>query len=113
MKPIKINYPSCKLPCRGTKRAIYWGVTGVGLEMNQIQQLLENFSKEFDLDAMLFDRDGNVLIHANSSTMTNKNVFDSKALAQNKKEILDNTTKLGIYQYKEGQAKGVYHHKVY
>lgn len=82
------------------------GVTGVGLEMNQIQQLLENFSKEFDLDAMLFDRDGNVLIHANSSTMTNKNVFDSKALAQNKKEILDNTTKLGIYQYKEGQAKG-------
>lgn len=82
------------------------GVTGVGLEMNQIQQLLESFSKEFNLDAMLFDRDGNVLIHANSSTMTNKNVFDIEALSQNKKEILENTSKLGIYEYKEGQSKG-------
>lgn len=82
------------------------GVTGVGLELNQVQQLLETFSNDFALDAMLFDEKGNVLIHSNSSIMDKKNIFDIGILNQNKEELLNNFYSLGTYEYKESQSSG-------
>ncbi len=82
------------------------GVTGVGLELNQVQELLEEFSNNFDLDAMLFDQDGNVLIHSSTSTLSNANIFELGVLNQNKEEILNNQHTLGVYEYKENQSGG-------
>lgn len=82
------------------------GVTGVGLEMNQVQELLEDFSKDFDLDAMLFDKEGKVLIHSSKSTMSERNIFDLDVLNENKEELLSNQYNLGIYEYKEGNSGG-------
>lgn len=82
------------------------GVTGVGLEMNQVQELLEDFSREFGLDAMLFDKGGNVLIHSSMSALGDTNIFDIGILNKNKEELLNNRHKLGVYEYKEGQSGG-------
>lgn len=82
------------------------GVTGVGLELKEVQQLLESFSKDFDLDAMLFDRNGKVLIHSDTSSMSNKNIFDINVLRQNKNDLLNNFYSLGIYEYEEDKSSG-------
>jgi diguanylate cyclase (GGDEF)-like protein len=82
------------------------GVTGVGLELNQVQELLETFSTDFDLDAMLFDKDGKVLIHSTHNLLQHSNVFEGEALKDSKEEILNNQYKLGVYEYKEGQSSG-------
>lgn len=82
------------------------GVTGVGLEINQVQELLESFSEDFDLEAMLFDRKGDVLIHTNTSKYKNKNIFNIDVLNKNKNELLSNYYNLEVYEYKEADSSG-------
>ncbi|MFA9377195.1 MAG: diguanylate cyclase domain-containing protein [Lachnotalea sp.] len=82
------------------------GVTGVGLEMNQVQQLLKTFSNDFDLEAMLFNSDGNVLINSNTEATNSFNIFDIQVLKENKQNILADTSALGVYKYSEGQSSG-------
>lgn len=82
------------------------GVTGVGLEFNQVQKLLESYSKEFDLDAMLFDSNGDVLIQSDDKNNDIQNIFNIPVLKNNKDKILNNYYTLDVYNYKERNSGG-------
>ncbi|MFA9463015.1 MAG: diguanylate cyclase domain-containing protein [Velocimicrobium sp.] len=81
------------------------GVTGVGLELNQVQELLESFGKDFDLEAMLFDKEGNVLIDSDYE-WKKRNVFDIPVLKENKQVLLNNYYTLDVYNYKDKESSG-------
>lgn len=82
------------------------GVTGVGLELNQVQNLLKTYKEDFQLEAMLFDKNGVVQIHSDSNLIEKINVFNYKSLEQNKSNILGNKDSIAVYNYKDGKSEG-------
>lgn len=82
------------------------GVTGVGLKLNEVQSLLENFENNFNLHANLFNPDGIVQISSNSDDIENKNVFDTPVLGSNKEKILNNTESLETFEYTDHSSDG-------
>ena len=81
------------------------GVTGVGLESNQVQSLLKSFENDFELHATLFNQNGVVQVSSDSTEIEKKNVFDSKALADSKDSIIGSNS-LQILQYDDGSTDG-------
>ena len=84
------------------------GVTGVGVEMDQVQSLLRTFEDEYDLEALLFDEDGTVQISTRLNDIRVKDVFDADILRQNKQKIVGNHDSLQIFQFKEQSFYGYY-----
>lgn len=84
----------------------FLGVTGVGLELNKVQDLLMRYRDDFQLEAALFDRNGVVQVHSNSELIQKNNVFDNKTLEDNKAAILSNKDSITIYQYKDKESEG-------
>jgi diguanylate cyclase (GGDEF)-like protein len=84
------------------------GVTGVGVEMDQVQSLLRTFEDEYDLEALLFDENGTVQISTRLNDIGLKNVFDADILRQNKQKIVENRDSLQIFQFKEQSFYGYY-----
>ena len=82
------------------------GVTGVGLELEQIQELLKGFEDQFDLKAILFNRDGVVQIDTDSNLIGKINVFDNETLYKNQNEILNNYDSLAVYNDTENSSGG-------
>lgn len=82
------------------------GVIGVGLEMNKLQDLLAAYKHDFMLEAMLFDKDGIVQVHSDTSLIQKKNMFDNKILADNKDKILDNKHSVSVLEFKEDGSGG-------
>lgn len=82
------------------------GVTGVGLEMNKVQELLAAYKENFQLEAILFDKDGLVQIHSDTKLIQTRNLFDDKFLDANKSLILDNKDTITVLKYKEGGFEG-------
>lgn len=82
------------------------GVTGVGLEINQVQDLLKHFEQNFQLEAMLFSRDGQVQVHSNSRSIGNENVLEQEVLAANRDQILEGRNELHTYEYQDEKADG-------
>lgn len=82
------------------------GVTGVGLELNKVQDLLTMYQNDFQLEAMLFDRNGVVQIHSDSTLIEKINVFDYKELEENKTAILSNKDAVNVYQYQSDNSEG-------
>lgn len=82
------------------------GVTGVGLEIDQVQELLRSFENDFQLEAMLFNRDGIVQVHSNARNIQNENVFSMAALGDHKGEVTGNTTSLQVYQFADQNSGG-------
>jgi diguanylate cyclase (GGDEF)-like protein len=83
------------------------GVTGVGMEIDRVQDLLRTFENDFKLEAMLFNRDGFVQIHSNETFIENRNVFDiEEILRDNKERVISNNNSLEIYQYDNAQTNG-------
>lgn len=84
----------------------FLGVTGVGLQLNRVQELLTEFGKDFQLEAMLFDSSGIVQVHTETDLIGKENIFDYKALEENKNAILNNTNSISLYQYKDDESSG-------
>lgn len=84
------------------------GVTGVGLEINHVQNLLKTFEDEFQLDAVLFNQEGAIQVHSNSVVIENGNIFDNEMLSQKEEEITANTKSLEIIQSQTSQFNGYY-----
>lgn len=101
------------------------GVTGVGLETDHVQKLLQSFEDDFHLKALLFDGSGLVRVHtgsdeqlaqalglakedgvAQSSALSNKNktvnVFSLPALEDQRQAVLDNKDALQIFNCDNG-----------
>lgn len=82
------------------------GVTGVGLQLNKVQDMLRSYKNDFQLDAMLFDKNGVVQVHPDSDRIEKTNVFQYKVLKQNKDSILANKKNISVYRYKDGKSEG-------
>ena len=95
--------------CRMTDEdGSFMGVTGVGLEMDQVQNLLRTFEQEYNLKALLFGEDGAVQIDTNSGGISTENVFNSDILGENRQKILKNHDSLQVFQFKEQSFHGYY-----
>lgn len=84
----------------------FLGVTGVGLQLNRVQELLTEFGNDFQLEAMLFDSSGIVQVHTKTDLIGKENVFDYKSLEENKDAILNNKESISLYQYKDDVSSG-------
>ncbi len=82
------------------------GVTGVGLELNKVQDLLSKYQEDFQLEAMLFDKKGIVQIHSNTELIEKINVFNNQSMQKNKASILDNKETVAVYHYKDKKSEG-------
>lgn len=81
------------------------GVTGVGLELCQVQELLKSFENDFGLQAILFNQDGVIQVSSASTDIEKKNVFDLEALAANKDKIIGSNS-MHTFQYDDGITDG-------
>lgn len=84
------------------------GVTGVGLEMNHVQSLLKKFEDEFSLEAMLFNKDGVIQVHSNTTDIESEDVFNTQGLGENKEKITNNKDSLEIFQSHTELLDGYY-----
>lgn len=101
------NNLSVFINCRiDDNKGNYLGVTGVGLQLNRVQELLTEFGNDFQLEAMLFDSNGIVQVHTDSDLIGKENIFDYKSLEENKDAILNNKESISLYQYKDDLSSG-------
>lgn len=77
------------------------GVTGVGLKMSQLQQLLQQYEQDYHLNTYLINPDGLVKIHTDSSKIETFNLFDAAELAKMKSQIINNKNGPEIHWYTE------------
>lgn len=95
--------------CRVTDESgQFMGVTGVGLQMDHVQNLLRTFEEEYDLEALLFGGDGTVQVDTSLVGISTENVFDSHILRENRRNIISNHDTLQVYQFKEQSFHGYY-----
>ena len=92
------------------------GVTGVGLETDHVQKLLQSFEEDFHLKALLFDSTGTVRVHTGSGVQIAQaldltweagaektiNVFTMPALTTHRQGVLDNRDSLQIFSTANG-----------
>ncbi len=84
------------------------GVTGVGLEISKIQDLLFTFQNEYQLDVDLCDSEGIIQIDSDTSNIGIVNVFDNAILKKNKSNILSNSKSVEIFQDQGNPYTGYY-----
>lgn len=66
------------------------GVTGVGLEMSQIQGILNYYNNLLDVDTYLINKDGVIQVYADETYIEQTNLFDNKDFKDSKFKILNN-----------------------
>ena len=84
------------------------GVTGVGVEIYQVQDLLLAFEEDFQLEAMLFSPDGMVQIHADEDFRESKRIFDIPVRAINKDKITTNFDSIEVIESAEEPFEGYF-----
>lgn len=101
------NRLSVFVNCRVTdENGSLMGVTGVGLELDQVQSLLKAFEEEYGLEALLFSADGTVQVDTTSSQGEQRNVFNTERLQGSRERIIDNKSSLEVLQYNEDPFNG-------
>ncbi len=88
------------------KNNVLMGVTGVGLEMNQIQSMLMSFEEDYGLEAFLIDENGLVQVHTTDSFIEKYNIFSDGSMNLLKDDIINNRTSLETFPYKEAGIDG-------
>ncbi|MEG0797473.1 MAG: diguanylate cyclase [Acidaminococcaceae bacterium] len=77
------------------------GVTGVGVKMSRLQELLLAHERDYDLEAILINRDGYVQAATARETIGSRNLFAQKELAVFKERILNNLESREMYWYSD------------
>lgn len=78
------------------------GVVGVGVKMANLQELLDQYEKEYDLKAVLINKEGIVQVDSDEKNIERSNAFDDPEISPFKEEILNNTKGVRIFWYPEG-----------
>lgn len=73
------------------------GVIGVGIEMNYVQELLENFERDYDLEAFLIDESGLIQAHTNPNLIENQNVNDLELYAAIGSDLYNKTDTINVF----------------
>lgn len=81
------------------------GVVGVGIKMNQLQDILKNYEDKFDINAILVNSSGVVQVHTNNDLIENINLFNMFPITEFKDSILSNKTSLQTYWYDSNNQK--------
>lgn len=84
------------------------GVTGVGLEIEQIQKLLYDYKNQYNIEAMLFNKSGIVQIHTNTDLIDKQDVFQIKILNSNKDKILNNDLSPEVIRFNDNRSIGYF-----
>ncbi len=101
------NRLSVFVNCRVTdENGSLLGVTGVGLEIDHVQGLLQAFEDDYALEAMLFNEEGIVQVHTRANSIETINVFDDDIIAQNRQTITAEHGSLVMMEFREEPFDG-------
>lgn len=84
----------------------FLGVTGVGLQLNRVQEVLTEFGNDFGLEAMLFDKNGIVQVHTETGRIGKENIFEYNSLKEHENDIINNKSSISLYEYKDNKSSG-------
>ncbi len=84
------------------------GVTGVGLEVDHVQDMMRCFEDEYGLETMLFDQDGLIQVDTDLDRTTQENVFDNGVLAENREAIISDLDTMQVFPYRQRPFDGYY-----
>lgn len=87
-------------------RGALMGVVGVGIKMDEIQQLLQSFETNFQLDAFLIAPDGIIQAHSDSEKIESVNYFEELYVSSLKDSILRNKTALETFRFERDHQDG-------
>ena len=73
------------------------GIAGVGIEMTYVQELLENFERDYDLEAFLVDETGLIQAHTNPDLIENQNINDLDIYAAIGSELYNKTDAINVF----------------
>ncbi len=82
------------------------GVTGVGLEMDEVQNILMKFERDFDVEAFLIDETGLIQAHTSSHHIEETNIFNDISLGKLKEDIIQNKSTMESNEYTKDGTKG-------
>ncbi len=96
-------FVNCKIvgPDGATK-----GVVGVGFQVDDMQDLLKQYEKKFDVQAYLVDRNGTIEISTAQTGYEEVNLFENCAYPELKNKILSNQKNTQSFWYASSAAKG-------
>ena len=73
------------------------GVTGIGVKMSKIQDIIKQYQDEFEVEIFLMNPDGTIQIHADENVIEKNNAFDDSTLYGLKDEILTSESALKVF----------------
>ncbi len=77
------------------------GVTGVGIKSYHVQQMLESFEDDYDLEAFLVDGEGLVQVHTNYKNILKKNIFSQPVYEKIDGKMQDSGENMRVFTYNE------------
>lgn len=82
------------------------GVTGVGVKMQQIQEILKAFEDNYDLEAYLVNSEGLVQVHTDKSKIERYNIFDDEYVATNRDHIISSKYSMNVFRINDSSYNG-------
>jgi len=73
------------------------GVAGVGIEMTYVQELLENFERDYDLEAFLVDEQGLIQAHTNPNLIETQNINDLESYVAIGPNLYNKTDTINVF----------------
>ncbi|HOO32481.1 MAG TPA: sensor domain-containing diguanylate cyclase [Thermotogota bacterium] len=82
------------------------GVTGVGVKVDYVQKILEEFESSYNLEAFLIDSTGLVQVHTDSSQIESRNIFDEKLYNGLENKIINRSNLLNTFEMNAADDTG-------
>ena len=82
------------------------GITGVGIQVDYVQEILQEFESSYNLEAFLIDSAGLVQVHSDSSQIEKRNIFSEKLYNGLKSDIINRGDLLNISEMKVAENNG-------
>lgn len=79
------------------------GVTGVGVKMSRLQDMLRQYESDYELETLLIDAKGNVKVSTDVEQIGSFNFFALPAIQNFKEAIINNKSDIEMHWYPENQ----------
>jgi len=90
----------------------FLGVTGVGVEMDYVQEMLESFESTYNLEAFLVNKNGLVQAHTNGKFIENRNISSEVIYQKIGSPLYDKTRELNVFHIDEKEEQYVISHYI-
>ncbi|MCB9493902.1 MAG: GGDEF domain-containing protein [Desulfobacteraceae bacterium] len=88
-------------------RGNYLGVTGVGLKMNNIGQLLHTFEENYDKSVYFTDKSGLIQAHSDQSLIQKTNIKKQRGISEIAENILTENASFKVNEYKNSKNQDI------